>query len=192
MGVCTQEQRNVVVSKSWLSSCWAMFHCWESSAPESQQPSGTALWWSRMLGISCPYWEAHSMVSSPWKYVSVPNNKIHFSLTLQERKLIKIKYMWPIKESMCDLGRLVQPLHNQKRYSGHTLVSTPAKTPSFPPPAVSVTFCSGHCNFQGWYWTESQKFWVSDPENPDTSAAMLIERYMLHLRLFLHITGFPD
>lgn len=74
--------------------------------------------------------------------------------------------MWPIKESMCDLGRLVQPLHNQKRYSGHTLVSTPAKTPSFPPPAVSVTFCSGHCNFQGWYWTESQKFWVFWPWKP--------------------------
>lgn len=63
--------------------------------------------------------KASSILSSHCKCVHVPNNKIHLSLTMQERNLLK--NTWPIRESPVDLGCLAEPLINQKQSPRQTL-----------------------------------------------------------------------
>lgn len=57
----------------------------------------------------------------------VPNNKIHLSLIVQERSLLK--YIWPIRESPIDLRYLAQLLNYQKQCPEETFMATLAKAP---------------------------------------------------------------
>lgn len=64
--------------------------------PEGQgekHSKGVALWSVGSLESDIHNGKAPSIVSSHWKNVSVPNNKIHHSLIMQERDLLK--YIWP-------------------------------------------------------------------------------------------------
>lgn len=86
---------------------------------------------------------APSTVSSHWKCVSVPNNKIYHNLIMQERDLLK--YIWPIKESPVDLGCLAQSLNDQKLM--------------LPPLHANIAVLSWTSQLHKWCCTGLQKFW---------------------------------
>lgn len=82
---------------------------------------------------------------------------------MQEGDLLK--YIWLIKESPVDLGCLAQSLNN------HHFVRI-------------LQFCPGHYNFTNDTALDSRSSGIFDPNNPDTSAIVLIEKWITSASAF--------